>query len=462
MGEPERIEVPTATQASTSNDSTGGNDGAGFTALLLVGGAGTRLRSVVADRAKPLADVAGEPFVARVLRQLQRAGCRRAVLCSGHFDAQFVAAFGSSFDGMPLLHSPEPRPLGTAGALRLALPHVDGDAVLVLNGDSYCDVSLAEFVAFARRCAPKAALLATQVHDAGRYGRLQLDGDGRIAAFAEKTDDGAPGLINAGIYWLPRAALEELPADGVVSLERQVLPQLVQHGMRAFVTPAAFLDIGVPDDYARAAQFFAQLGHARQDGVAAQLTGEHRSVPLAVAAPRRKLLVVDRDGTLIVERHYLADPNGVELLPGVVAGLRSFQANGYQIAIVSNQSGVGRGYFGIEAMQAVNDELRRQLALHGVAIDRVFCCPHHPSDRCLCRKPQPQLLDTALAAAGAEPADCLVVGDKHCDVELGRRRGARTALVRTGYGRDTELERSCEPDFVVDDLEQLATLETRR
>lgn len=407
--------------------------------MVLAGGAGTRLRDVVADRPKPLAAVEGTPFVQRLLTQLEAAGCRRVVLCTGHMASQFATAFGTCFGAMELVHSVEVEPLGTAGALRLGREHLGAaEGALVLNGDSCCGVSLAEFVAWARQQAPMAALVAAQVEDAGRYGRLALDADGRVFDFGEKTTSG-PGAINAGIYWLPRAALAAI-GDDDTSLERQVLPRLVATGLVAFRTPAPFLDIGIPADYARAGQFFAELERREQ----------------------RRLLVVDRDGTLIVERHYLCDPAAVELLPGVVEGLRRFRQLGYQIAIVSNQSGVGRGYFDHAAMTAVNDEVLRQLAIHGVQVQQVLCCTHRPDDGCTCRKPEPAMLDVALRTAACPASDCLVVGDKSCDVDLGRRRGARTALVRTGYGRETELERRCEPDVVVDDLEQLAALETNR
>ncbi|MCB9887252.1 MAG: HAD-IIIA family hydrolase [Planctomycetes bacterium] len=412
--------------------------GPGFVAMVLAGGMGTRLREVVADRPKPLALVDGAPFLQRLLDQLHAAGCRRAVLCTGHLAEQFVATFGERFGAMQLVHSVERAPLGTAGALRQALAHLDDDGALVVNGDSWCGLDVGAFVAAARVSA-EPTLVAVDVDEAGRYGSLQLGARGEVLAFREKAA-GATGPINAGIYWLPRAVLEGIAEGRQVSLEREVLPALVGHGLRAVRVAAPFLDIGVPADYARASEFFAAVDAGRA----------------------RRLLVVDRDGTLIVERHYLSDPAAVELLPGVVEGLRRFQQHGYQIAIVSNQSGVGRGYFDEAAMHAVNDEVLQQLAICGVHVANVWCCTHRPDEGCACRKPAPDLLDAALQAAGCAPARCLVVGDKACDVDLGRRRGARTALVRTGYGRQTELERGCEPDVVVDDLEQLAALETSR
>jgi histidinol-phosphate phosphatase family protein len=413
-----------------------------FEALVLAGGRGTRLQSVVADRPKPLATVGDEPFLARVLDQLAAAGCARAILCTGHLGEQIERAFGAEHGGMPLAYSREAAPAGTAGALRLALPLVSGAHVLVVNGDSYCDVDLRAFVRTARTAATAASLVATEVADTTRFGRVQTDADGRIVAFTEKGVAG-PGAINAGIYWLPVAAIAALPATTPCALERDLLPGLLASGLGAFATRAPFLDIGVPADYAAAAAFFAAVD------------ASHRR-------PRQGLLVVDRDGTLIEERHYLADPAGVQLLPGVVDGLRAFAQHGYEVAVITNQSGVGRGYFDEPTLAAVHAEMERQLAGHGITVRGIWHCPHTPEAGCACRKPEPALLATALRELGYSPAQCLVVGDKRCDVELGQRLGVRTALVRTGYGAGTERDGQCAPDVVVDSLAQLADLEVAR
>lgn len=410
--------------------------------MVLAGGLGTRLASCVADRPKALAPVDGEPFLLRLLDQLAAAGCRRAILCTGHQGDQVERELGREHAGIDLQYSREPVPLGTAGALRLALPLLREPAAVVVNGDSFCDLDLAGFVAWARSRPSEPALVATRVADARRFGALAIDADGRVQAFGEKSAAGA-AWINAGIYWLPARVLALLPPRAAVSLERQVLPELLPTGLRAFPTEAPFLDIGVPADYAAASAFFAACARRRQ-------------------RPRGGLLVVDRDGTLIDERHYLADPAAVQLLPGVVDGLRAFAARGYRIAVVTNQSGIGRGYFDEQALAAVHAELRRQLAAAGITLDGIWHCPHRPDDACACRKPEPLLLVTAMQQLGYEREQCLVVGDKACDIQLGARLGVRTALVRTGYGAGTERDGLCAPDLIVDSLDELARCDGAR
>lgn len=413
------------------------------TALVLAGGAGTRLREVVADRPKPLADVAGRPFLDRVLDQLAAAGVARAVLCTGHLGEQIERRYGSSHAGMEIAHSREPAPLGTGGAARRALACTGAEHVLVLNGDSYCAVDPVAFAAWAAGCGAAAALVAVEVDDRSRFGGLEIDACGRVLAFAEKRPGAGPGEVHAGICRLQRAALLELPPDGPSSLERDLLPRLAARGeLRAFRVAAPFLDIGTPASYAAAAGFFAGLAATGRGGGAAP-----------------DLLVLDRDGTLIAERGHLGDPAGVELLPGAVEGLRRFAGAGWQLVVASNQSGVGRGWFDERQLAAVNGELRARLAAAGIVLRGLHCCPHRPDEGCGCRKPAPGLLVRALRELGLRPRRCVVVGDKACDVELGRRAGARSVLVRTGYGAATERAGLCRPDLVVDDLAALADSE---
>lgn len=412
-----------------------------FTAMVLVGGLGTRLRNVVADRPKPLALVGEEPFLARLLDQLVAAGCSRAVLCTGHLGEQIAAEFGAEHAGMQLCYSHETEPLGTGGALRAALPQLPGQRVLVCNGDSYVQLDLGKFVQWASADG-QPSMVTVPVADAQRFGVVRTDAAGRVVGFVAAGASG-PGRINAGIYWLPRAAIASLPRGVPSSLERDLMPQLIEQGLFAYPSDGAFLDIGVPADYARAEAFFAEL--ARRS-----------------ARPRQGLLVVDRDGTLIADRHHLADPAGVELLPGVVEGLRAFIAKGYEVAVVTNQSGIGRGLFGQDALAAVHAELQRQLAANGIRLAGIWHCPHHPEVGCACRKPAPELLQRAMRELGYARNQCLVVGDKQCDIELGSRLGVRTALVRTGYGAGTERDGMCSPDRIVDSLAQLAGQELQR
>lgn len=170
-----------------------------------------------------------------------------------------------------------------------------------------------------------------------------------------------------------------------------------------------------------------------------------------VTAPR-PFALLDRDGTLIVEKHYLSDPEGVELLPGVVEGLRLLRAAGCGLALVTNQSGIGRGYYTEADMHAVNRRLRDILAREDVLLDAAYFCPHAPGVDCRCRKPLPGMAEDAIRDFGFDPKHAFVIGDKACDVDLGRAIGASSILVLTGHGHDARSR----PDFTAPSFLQAA------
>ena len=140
----------------------------------------------------------------------------------------------------------------------------------------------------------------------------------------------------------------------------------------------------------------------------------------------RRFAMLDRDGTLIHERHYLSDPNDVELLPGAVEGLLSLRKMGLGLVVLTNQSGVGRGYFDVARLELVHARMNSLLAQEGVEVDGIYYCPHRPEDLCPCRKPRPGLVNRAASELRFQPGDGFMIGDKAIDVQLGRAVGATT------------------------------------
>jgi D-glycero-D-manno-heptose 1,7-bisphosphate phosphatase len=165
-----------------------------------------------------------------------------------------------------------------------------------------------------------------------------------------------------------------------------------------------------------------------------------------------RYVLLDRDGTINIDRNYIADPASVELFPGVGAALRDLRAAGFGLAVVTNQSGVARGKITPAQLEQVHARLGELLAAEGVTLDGIYICPHGPEDGCYCRKPLPGLIDQAARELGFDPKQAIVIGDKGIDIKLGEGVGATTILVRTGYGAETERDRLANPDFVADDL----------
>ena len=167
---------------------------------------------------------------------------------------------------------------------------------------------------------------------------------------------------------------------------------------------------------------------------------------------KRRFVLLDRDGTIIVERHYLSNPAQVELLPNAAHGLRQMRDLGLGLVVITNQSGIGRGFFDEMRLQQIHARLAELLAVEGIALDALYFCPHLPADDCACRKPRPGLIESAAQALDFDPPHCFVIGDKACDIELGQRVGATTFLVRTGYGAPEAAHLTRPPDYIVDDL----------
>ncbi len=172
----------------------------------------------------------------------------------------------------------------------------------------------------------------------------------------------------------------------------------------------------------------------------------------------RRFVLLDRDGTINVEKEYLSSAEGLELLPNAVAGLRAMRDLGLGLVVLTNQSGIGRGYFGAEAVERIHRALAGLLASGGVALDGIYICPHGPEEGCPCRKPAPGLAEQAARELGFRLAVSFVIGDKAADIELGRRVGATTILVRTGYGREVEASGAALPDYAADDLADAARI----
>lgn len=228
-------------------------------AMILVGGKGTRLQSVVSDRPKPMAEVGGRPFLAWLLSSLREQGVRRIVLCTGHLADVVEDYFGKGQSwGVNLEYSRDPFPLGTGGAVRHALSRIRGRRFLVLNGDSFCRFDLPLLVRTHREREARATLWLTEAEDCARYGSVVLGPEGQILAFTEKTQACGSGLVNAGVYLLERTVAEDIPTDRPVSLETAVFPDLIGDGLYGVSGEGTHLDIGTPESYATAEEFLTE------------------------------------------------------------------------------------------------------------------------------------------------------------------------------------------------------------
>jgi D-glycero-D-manno-heptose 1,7-bisphosphate phosphatase len=171
-----------------------------------------------------------------------------------------------------------------------------------------------------------------------------------------------------------------------------------------------------------------------------------------------KVVVLDRDGTIVVDRHYLADPDALEFEPGADAGLRRMSEMGFRLVVITNQSGVARGFFSLARLAEIHQRLQQMLQSISVRLDGVYFCPHGPQAGCDCRKPGLGLMRQASEELGFDMSQAIVIGDKDSDVEFGRRAGALTMLIAKPGSGETSTTGA---DYVVGNLNDAADILSR-
>lgn len=377
-------------------------------AIVLAGGFGTRLAHVVPDVCKPMAPVAGRPFLRFIMDQLAAAGFDRVVVADGYRREQIEGFFGPAYRGMAIEYSPEEAPLLTGGAVKRALNRCESDWVFVLNGDTWLDV---DFVAMeAAACeAPEgvsSVIAVKRMRDFERYGTVDVDAGGTLTAFHEKRPC-EEGLINAGVYLLRRDALDPMPEK--FSLESDYFERIVADGaLRAVECAGGFIDIGVPEDYELAQTMLAPLARSW------------------------KLAMFDRDGTINVDTGHLHEPEKLELIPSTVDIMRGYSDDpDFKVVVVTNQAGIAKGLYTEADMRRLHRFMEDELEKLGVRVDAWFFCPHHPdyTGPCECRKPAPGMLLAAMRDFDAESAECVMYGDKPSDEAAAIAAGVRFIAV---------------------------------
>jgi D-glycero-D-manno-heptose 1,7-bisphosphate phosphatase len=376
--------------------------------VILAGGRGTRLGSLVDDLPKPILPVDGRPFLEHLVCEIRRFGFDRFVFLAGYRGERVAAHFK---DGGPLSHRLEAQfttlierePLGTAGALQLAASGLE-DFFLLMNGDSFFDFNILDLAARPLRDSAVARIALRKVGDVSRYGVVETNDD-LVTSFRAQGGREGSGLVNAGIYWLSKRILDHLPVAGG-SLESEVFPKLAKAGrLLGAAYQGYFVDIGIPDDY---------------DTACRELT----------AALRRPAVFFDRDNVLNEDAGYTHSPNGFKWIEGAQAAIKTCNDSGAFVFVVSNQAGVARGLYDIAAVENLHTWMNEELRRHGAHVDAFRFCPHHPlgtvaayAMECACRKPQPGMILDLLKAWPVVKENSVLIGDKTSDIAAGEAAG---------------------------------------
>lgn len=230
-------------------------------AIILAGGKGTRLRSVVSDIPKPLAPVNGRPFLDILLSQLDSFDCiNKAVLAVGYKSEIVIERYKDCKDyKFEIVFSLEKELLGTGGAIKKAVHLTDSEDILVLNGDSYAEVDINEIIKVHTENNALITMVLKEVNDAGRFGSVRLNAKNRITFFEEKKDTSEPGLINAGIYLMKKKLFDRIEDNKVISLEKDILPGLIHKGIYGYIATGKFIDIGIPETYMSSGEYLREV-----------------------------------------------------------------------------------------------------------------------------------------------------------------------------------------------------------
>jgi len=372
-------------------------------AVILVGGKASRLGTLSGDRPKPFLDIAGTPFIDRLIAHAKRQGIEEIILLAGHAAGWIKDHFTTSVPGITVKLAVEQAPKGTAGALLSAADLLD-PRFLMLNGDSILDGNWCALHPLLSEDAAIALAVRT-IEDTGRYGRVVMDGD-QVTSFAEKTGGGA-GEINAGIYAVDRDAVMAL-ISGPASMEQDIIPSLVEAGrVRAARLDGYFIDIGLPDT----------------------LKDAQRTLDDNL---RRPAVVFDRDNTLVIDKGYTHRIEDLVWTPGAMDAIRAANDAHYRVFVATNQAGIARGLYGEAELLAFHKAMQAQLHLAGAHIDGFYHCPHHPdgtveglSGACACRKPATGMLGAIFKDHDLDRAGSLMIGDADKDIACGEAFGLK-------------------------------------
>ncbi len=427
--------------------------------IIMAGGKGTRISSVISDIPKPMIKIEGKPVLEREIECLRDQGFTDLIITVSHMAEQIIGYFGdgSSF-GVNIIYFIEESPLGNAGALFKLRDELKDD-FLLLNADSVFDIDFKRFVEYHRTKGGLVTLFSHPNSHPYDSGLLITDDNGAVIQWLTK-EDARPqwykNRVNAGLHVINPVVLDMLTdisnTDKIipdkigticehgkivkVDLDRQILKPLCGTGkMFCYDSPEYVKDMGTPDRY-------ETVCHDYKDGI----------VKAKNLKSKQKAIFLDRDGTINKYVGFLRDIDDFELLNGVTDAIKMINALGYLAIVVTNQPVIARGEVTFDQLQEIHNKMETLLGAEGAYLDAIYYCPHHPhkgyegeiselKTECKCRKPKPGMLLKAVKDFNIDLASSWMVGDGENDIKAGQAAICRTALIGEGdYGQDVTVK----------------------
>ena len=418
-------------------------------AVIMAGGKGTRLSSVLKDIPKPMVDFAGKPLLERQIDNLKENGITDIILVIGHLGEVIQSYFGDGKKfGVNIEYFIETEPLGTAGALYYLRERLTDDFILVF-GDLYININFGRFYDYHKSKNARITLYAHPNSHPYDSDIIIADDDGKVTEWSFKNSertDYYKNLVNAGVYVISPSALAKIPENRKTDMEKDlIVPSVPEGGIYAYRCTEYVKDIGTPERLEKAAADF-------ENGIAEQRNLKHK----------QKCVFLDRDGTVNKHVGFLNNAEQMELESSAAEAIRLLNASEYLVIIVSNQPVIARGECTFEELERIHNRMYTLLGHEGAYVDDLYFCPHHPDKgfegevaelkiRCDCRKPNTGMIERAVSEHNIDLANSWMIGDTTLDIQTGKNAGIKTALVLTGEaGRDGKYD--VKPDTVRDDL----------
>jgi D,D-heptose 1,7-bisphosphate phosphatase len=421
--------------------------------VVVAGGKGTRLKGRLGDLPKPMVAIAGKPLLEHLILLAARHGIADVLILTG-YGAHFIEDYFGNGDrlGVRIRYRREDRPLGTAGAVLNAFDALDSTFFL-MYGDTMMNVDLNRFAT--AHPPDAAASLFVHPNDHPQDSDLvEIDSSGRILAlhpYPHPPDQYFANLVNAALYVIRKEALRPFVPQlaGLahpLDFGKHVFPALLAQGawLQAYASREYIKDAGTPERLDQVESHFRSGRIARGS--------------LQTPAPA---IFLDRDGTLNDERGFLTSPAELALLPGTAIGVRAINESGRLAVLITNQPVIARGDCSPEELRRIHDKLEWLLGESHAFLDAIYHCPHHPDSgfagerpelkfACECRKPAPGLLAQATSDLNIDKSQSWMIGDRASDIQAAANFGIRSALVRTGQGRNVAPD--CRPDLIAETL----------
>ena len=384
-------------------------------AIILAGGFGTRLRSVDPDLPKSLVKVAGRPFLFYVINYLRMQGVTQFIFSLGYKADLIITYLKDYFPTLDYSIVTEDEPLGTGGAINLAIAQANTSDVLICNGDSLFRIDLDDMARFHIQKQSDCTLALKRMQEFDRYGMVELDENCRVIHFKEKQFY-KEGLINGGTYILNKTYFQSLNWQSRFSFEKEFLENyLSRTSIYGYISEGYFIDIGIPEDYNKANVDLA-------------------SSPLDLKQiDNTWTLFLDRDGVINEENvgNYILNWEGFVFTKGALEAFRMIRNHFNKIIVISNQRGVGRKLMTMKDLDRIHTEMLEEVTRNGGRIDRIYTCTDidnlHPN-----RKPNPGLAAAALKDfPDIDLTKSIMVGNKLSDMKFGKAAGMLTVYIRS-------------------------------